>query len=321
MIKADSSTETSGHTIALSNCATSQIFAGSNLSDERGAFIKSTLNYKVNTFFLACQINVVKKKCTLHVRILHSMYLGQNVDMPTAAQFIKKLKTLTSTEELEKIQRYFKNGKGEYGEGDQFIGVRMGTVFELAKEYIEMQPAEIEKLLENPIHEARAGAMSIMDKQGRNKKTTEARRKEVYELYLRRHDRINNWDLVDLGAQFVIGRYLYDKQRKPIYDLARSKNAWERRTAIVSTAYFIRQGEVNDTFAIAELLVNDPHDLVQKAVGGWIREAGKKTHRQQLLQFLDKYATTMPRTMLRYAIEHLDEAERTRYMGLKNSGK
>ncbi len=123
-----------------------------------------------------------------------------------AAQFLKQLKTLSSPEEVEKIQRYFKSGKGEYGEGDKFIGVRMGQFFALAKEFIEMLPAEIEKLLESPIHEARAGGLSIMGQQARSRKTLRTRRKkEMFDLYMRRHDRVNNWDLVDLGALYVVG--------------------------------------------------------------------------------------------------------------------
>ena len=132
------------------------------------------------------------------------------------------MKAHRSPDELEKIQRYFKSGKGEYGEGDQFMGVRMGQVFALAKEFMEMPPGEIEKLLESPIHEVRAGALSIMDKQARNKKTPESRRKELFDLYLRRTDRINNWDLVDVSAPYVVGGYLFDKPRDVLYRLARS---------------------------------------------------------------------------------------------------
>ena len=232
---------------------------------------------------------------------------------PTAKNFIAKLKTLQDDTELEKIQKYFKSGKGQYGEGDKFIGVRMGHLFNLAKEFIEMPPTEIEKLLESPIHEIRAGACSIMDKQGRSNKTTPERRKELFELYLRRHDRINNWDLVDLAAQYVIGRYLEDKPRSILTKLAKSKYMWERRTAITATAYFIRQGHIDETFRIAELLVEDDEDLVQKAVGGWIREAGKQDEKRLTL-FLDEYAEIMPRTMLRYAIEKLSAKKREYYM-------
>ena len=237
----------------------------------------------------------------------------------TAAEFIKRLKSYRSPEELKKIQRYFKTGAGEYGEGDEFIGVRMGQVFTLAKEFIEMPPGEIEKLLESPIHEARAGALSIMDKQARSKKTPESRRKELFDLYVRRHDRVNNWDLVDLGALYMVGSYLFDKPRDILYKLARSKNIWERRTAIVGTAYFIRKGDVTDTFKIAEMLVNDKEDLVHKATGWMLRFAGEKD-RQKLLGFLDRHAATMPRTLLRYSIERLDKKQRDHYMGLKKAG-
>jgi 3-methyladenine DNA glycosylase AlkD len=233
-----------------------------------------------------------------------------------AAQFVRKLKTYGSPEEVEKIQRYFKSGKGEYGEGDKFIGVRMGQLFELAKEFIEMPPSELEKLLESPIHEVRAGALSIMGKQARSKKTSEARRKELFDLYIRRHDRVNNWDLVDLGALYIVGIYLIDKPRDILYKLARSKNIWERRTAIVSTGQLIRQGDVADTFKIAEILVKDEHDLIHKATGWMLRTAGG-VDRKRLLSFLDKHAATMPRTLLRYSIEKLDKKQREHYLGLK----
>jgi 3-methyladenine DNA glycosylase AlkD len=234
----------------------------------------------------------------------------------TAKHFMEKLKTYESAAELEKIQRYFKSGKGEYGEGDTFIGVRMGQLFALAKSFIEMPPKEIEKLLESPIHEARAGAVSIMDFQARSKKTPESRRKELFDLYINRHDRINNWDLVDRSAQYVVGSYLFDKPRKILYKLAKSKNMWERRTAIVSTSYFMRHGEVGDTFAIAEILLHDKEDLVHKATGGWLRVAGGKEP-QQLSDFLNKYGATMPRTTLRYAIERLSKKQKEHFMNLK----
>jgi 3-methyladenine DNA glycosylase AlkD len=236
----------------------------------------------------------------------------------SAKRFVERLKAHRSPEEAKKYLRYFKTGEGQYGEGDVFMGVRMGRVFALAKEFIDMPPKEIEKLLESPIHEVRAGAMSIMDKQARSKKTPESRRKELFDLYLRRTDRINNWDLVDLSAPYVIGGYLFDKPRDILYKLARSKNIWERRTAIVSTYYFIRQGDVADTFKIAEMLLNDKHDLIHKATGGWLREAGKKD-RTKLLSFLDKHAATMPRVALRYAIERLEKKKRDHYLSIKKA--
>ena len=233
-----------------------------------------------------------------------------------AAQFIKKLKARSSSTEAKKSLRYFKSGKGEYGEGDKFIGVRMGDVFNLAKESLEMPLDEIEKLLESPIHEARAGALSIMSQIARRKKTPEARRKELFDLYLRRHDRVNNWDLVDLGALYVVGIHLLDKPRAILYKLARSKNMWERRTAIVSTGQFIRKGEIEDTFKIAKILLKDDQDLIHKGTGWMLRAAGQ-VDRRQLLKFLDKHAATMPRTLLRYAIEKLDQKQREHYLGLK----
>lgn len=239
-------------------------------------------------------------------------------DKLTANQFIKKLKVLRSAADVKKIQRYFKSGAGEYGEGDQFIGVRMGQVFALAKEFIEMAPDEIEKLLDSPIHEARAGALSIMGQQARRRKTTDARRKELFDLYIRRHDRVNNWDLVDLGALYVVGTYLVDKPRKILYKLARSKNLWERRTAIVGTGHLIRQGDVADTFKIAKMLLKDDEDLIHKATGWMLRTAGGSDP-GQLLAFLDQHAANMPRTALRYAIEKLDEQTRQHYLGLKRT--
>ncbi len=197
----------------------------------------------------------------------------------------------------------------------KIMGAPMGKVFALAKEFMSMSLDEIEKLLESPFHEARVGAVSIMDFEARNKKTPESRRKELFDLYIRRHDLINTWDLVDRSAPYVVGGHLFDKSRKILFKLARSKNMAERRTAIVSTYLFIRQNDVDDTFKIAEILVNDKDKLIQMAVGGWIREAGKRDV-QKLLRFLDKYAATMPRVTLRYAIEHLDKAKKEFYMNM-----
>jgi 3-methyladenine DNA glycosylase AlkD len=231
-----------------------------------------------------------------------------------AAEFVKRLVTHRSAAERKKYHRYFTFD--EKSRDDYFIGVRMGQVFALAREFVEMAPAEIETLLESPIHEVRAGALSIMGKQASGKKTSEDRVKELYRLYIRRHDRINNWDLVDLAAHHVVGRHLVDKPRGILYKLARSKNVWERRTAIVSTAHFIKAGDVADTFAIAEILVNDDQDLIHKATGWMLRYAGDKD-RKRLLGFLDRYAATMPRTLLRYSIEHLDAKLRGHYLGMK----
>ena len=226
----------------------------------------------------------------------------------TAQEFTRQLQTFQSDDELRKIQRYFKDD-----DRDHFIGVRMLHVFTLAKTFIDLPPAEIETLLDSPIHEARAGALSIMSKQAARKSTPDSRRGELFELYLRRHDRIDNWDLVDLAAPNVIGDHLLGRPRDVLYDLARSANPWERRTAIYSTLAFVRKGDVADTFGIARLLLNDPHDLVQKPTGGMLREAGKKDE-PALLAFLDIHAAAMPRTMLRYAVERLGPSVRAAHV-------
>ena len=231
----------------------------------------------------------------------------------TATQFIVRLQALQSDDELEKIQRYFKSGEGEYGEGDRFIGVRMGQVFALAKEFVAMAPAEIERLMESDIHEARAGALRLMADQYRLKTTGPGRKKELYELYLRRHDRINNWDLVDLAAWWVVGSYLVDKPRDVLHQLCGSANMWERRTAILATFPFIRRKQFADTFSIVEVLMADPEDLIHKACGGMLRAVSDEDI-EAFGAFMTRHAARMPRTMLRYAIEKLPPAERKRYM-------
>ena len=214
------------------------------------------------------------------------------------------------------FQRYFKTGPGEYGEGDVFIGVRMGTVFALAKEHRGMPVAELETLLESPIHELRAGALTIMNEEAKAKKTSEERRRELFDLYLRRHDRVNNWDLVDVACRYVVGLYLFDQPRDILYQLARSDSLWERRTSIVSTWYFIRAGQLDDAFALSELLLRDREDLIHKAVGWMLRYSGDQDP-ARLRAFLDQHRATMPRTMLRYAIEKLDPAERSAWLARK----
>ncbi len=230
----------------------------------------------------------------------------------TAKDFITKLKSLSSPAELKKYERSFKLAENK--SADQFIGVRMGQVFALAKEFMAMELGEVEKLLESSIHEARVGAVSIMDFQARNKKTSEEQKKNLFDLYIRRHYRINTWDLVDRSAIYVVGQYLIDKPRKILYKLAKSKQPMERRTAMIATAYFIKQKETEDTFKLAEILLNDKEDLVHKAVGWMLRFAGD-VHRKELIQFLDKNATKMPRVMLRYSIEKLDKKGKEKYMG------
>lgn len=228
---------------------------------------------------------------------------------------------MQSNDELRKHKRYFKFDPDNQPNGDHFIGVRMGSIFELAKDFADMPVSEIEKLMESPVHEIRAGAMSIMGQSAKSKGCTAERLSELNDLYIRRHDRINNWDLVDLAAYYVVGKYLADRPRDILYKLARSKHMWERRTAIVATAHFIlKMKQTDDTFAIAEILVNDPEDLVHKGTGWMLRAAGDKD-RERLLTFLDKHAATMPRVLLRYSIEKLDKDQREHYLKLKGASK
>jgi 3-methyladenine DNA glycosylase AlkD len=222
----------------------------------------------------------------------------------SANQFLKEIKGYQNPSVIK---------EGEY----EILGLKLRDVFALAKTYINMPIDEIEILLDSPFYEVRVGAVSIMDWKARSKKITEQEKEALFKLYIRRHDRINNWSMVDRAAPYVVGGYLFNKSREVLYELAHSENPMKRRTAIVSTYFFIRQNDLMDTFKIAEILVNDKNDLVQKAVGGWIREAGKKDL-HTLLSFLDKYAATMPRTMLRYAMEHLDKEQRDYYMKRKD---
>jgi 3-methyladenine DNA glycosylase AlkD len=237
-------------------------------------------------------------------------------DELTAERFVEQLTPLGSPEGVTATRPYLTPGAPEDADLDVAIGARMGDVFALAKEYTDMPLDQVAVLLESPVHEFRVGAVSIMDFQARRKRTPATQRKELFELYIDRHDRINTWDLVDRSAPYVVGGYLFDKPRTPLYELARSKVMSERRTAIVATYYFIRQNDTADTFKIAEMLVYDDEDLIHKAVGGWVREAGKRDP-DRLLAFLDRFAATMPRTTLRYAVEHLDTAQRAHYMGLR----
>lgn len=229
-------------------------------------------------------------------------------------QFLAALKEIADPARVPEVARYFHPDPNAGSNDNKILGVSIGKIFPIAKKFIDMPLADVEKLLDSRYYEVRMGAVSIMDFQARAKSTTPEQRKALFDLYIRRHDRINNWDLVDSAAPHVVGGYLADKSRDVLYKLARSRNPWERRTAIVSTWYFIRANDVDDTFAIAELLVKDKHELVQKAVGSWLREAGKRDQKQ-LLRFLDQHAGSMPRTMLRYAVEKLPAAQRAKFLG------
>ncbi|MGV3491801.1 MAG: DNA alkylation repair protein [Devosia sp.] len=234
----------------------------------------------------------------------------------TADIVLGRLRTLQSDEEREKYRRYFPHVFAALEDGtgrDHFIGIRMGAVFDLAKEMVTLPPAEIERLMESDAHEVRAAAMSIMAKQYAAKKTTSERRQELFDLYLRRHDRINDWDLVDLAAWHVIGPHLVDRPREVLYTLAKSPSQWERRTAILATFAFIRRRDYADTLAISEMLLTDPEDLVNKAVGWMLRSI---SDRPVLEAFLTEHAARMPRITLRNAIEKFSPEERKRYLAM-----
>ena len=206
---------------------------------------------------------------------------------------------------------FFKTGPGEYGEGDVFVGVRVPAIRKVAKEFQSLPLSEVVRLLHSKIHEERLAALVILVLQAAqgNGET----RTQVYDLYLANTKYINNWDLVDLSAPQLVGRYLEARSRRPLYRLATSSWLWDRRISILATFHFIRQGDFGDTFTIAEMLLADKEDLIHKAVGWMLREVGKRD--QAVLEsFLDKHCPIMPRTMLRYAIEKFPDKKRQGYL-------
>jgi 3-methyladenine DNA glycosylase AlkD len=209
------------------------------------------------------------------------------------------------------LQWFFKTGPGEYGEGDVFVGVRVPVLRKLVKEFEAADESTIHDLLESAVHEDRALALFILVRQF--EKGNEVDRARIYRFYLNHARRINNWDLVDLSAPQVVGGYLANRSRRPLYRLVRSKSLWERRIAILATFTFIRQGDFADTLALADRLLGDREDLIHKAVGWMLREVGKRDL-AVLENFLKLRCKTMPRTMLRYAIEKFPEPKRQAYL-------
>lgn len=234
----------------------------------------------------------------------------------TAEDFISTIMSMQSDQDLKSMTRFYKTGKGQYAENDQFIGVMMSKVRAISKDYIQLPASELSKMLQSPYHEVRAGAMYVMENNTKNNKTSESRRKELYDLYLSHHQHINNWDLVDIACMHIIGRYIVDKPRDILYQLTQSSNMWERRTAIVSTLHFIRQGDLMDAFRISEILEKDTEDLIHKACGWMLRCCGDK-NKAALVDYLEDHAPVMPRTTLRYAIEKFPKSERDYFMGMK----
>ncbi|MBD3251663.1 DNA alkylation repair protein [Candidatus Uhrbacteria bacterium] len=206
---------------------------------------------------------------------------------------------------------FFKTGKGQYGEGDRFLGVTVPNIRKTVRAFPTLPLKEVIALLKSPWHEERLTALFILIHQFQ--KGDPATQKKIYNLYLKSTKWINNWDLVDLSAHKIVGAYLIDKPRKTLYELASSPNLWQRRIAILATFWYIKDGDVKDAIKIAQLLLNDKEDLIHKAVGWMLREVGKKDL-PTLESFLKKHAPKMPRTMLRYAIEKFPETKRQRYL-------
>lgn len=234
------------------------------------------------------------------------------MDTPMSASRIKaELKSLADPRQAVILQRFFKTGPGEYGEGDRFLGIKVPVLRQLARRHLDLPLNQVARLLTTQIHEQRLVALLILTCQfptaGGDGQVA------IYHFYMDHTRWINNWDLVDLSAPKIVGAYLMAGDKAPLYGLARSGSLWERRIAIVSTSCFIREGHFEDTLAIAQLLRHDAHDLIHKAVGWMLREVGKQD--QQLLEaFLKERYQDMPRTMLRYAIERLPEPRRQDYL-------
>lgn len=220
-------------------------------------------------------------------------------------KIVSELNSLKDKEQKKILERFFKTGKGEYGQGDVFLGIRVPVQRKIVKKY-DLSFQDIQKLMDSKIHEHRfTGLLLLMKKYNKNKK-------KCFDFYLKNTKNINNWDLVDVSAPNIVGDYLFDKDRKILYKLAES-GLWERRIAIVSTLYFIRKNDFKDSLQLCEKLVYDEHDLINKAVGWMLREMGKRDEKQ-LKKFLDKYCKTMPRVTLRYSIERLSENQRKHYL-------
>jgi len=225
----------------------------------------------------------------------------------------RDLQEHASPEKAELYQRFFKTGKGQYGEGDVFLGLTMPEQRQVAKKYSNLSLAKIQELLKSKIHEHRMTSLIILV--NKYKKASEEDKANIFNFYLKNTKKINNWDLVDVTCPNIVGEFLYrnKKHRKILYELSRSKNLWEKRIGIISTMYFIKYHEFEDTLAISEILLNDSHDLIHKAVGWMLREIGKKD--QAILEdFLKTHYKDIPRTTLRYSIERFEEDKRKKYL-------
>lgn len=230
---------------------------------------------------------------------------------PTLAALSRQAKKNADISKAKILQGFFKTGEGEYGHGDVFLGLTVPVSRRIASDFRTLSFIDIAKLLRSKLHEERLiGLLILVD---RFEKGIEAERRRIVVFYLHNADHVNNWDLVDLSAPKILGAWLDDRPKTVLYRLAHSKDLWRRRIAIVSTYEFIRHGSFGDTLRIADILMNDQHDLLHKAVGWMLREVGKRS-KPTLVLFLKKRQRRMPRTMLRYAIERFPESERRRYL-------
>jgi 3-methyladenine DNA glycosylase AlkD len=222
------------------------------------------------------------------------------------------IRRLADPEKAKILQRFFKTGPGQYGEGDVFAGITVPVTRKLVGKYRDIPLGDTVELLHSPVHEERLLALLILVEKWR--RGDDATRKRIYGLYLRNTRYINSWDLVDLSAEPIVGAHLDGVDHAPLYRLARSKNLWERRIAIVATFHDIKRGIPDHTLALADVLMGDRHDLIHKAVGWMLREVGKRCSADTLREFLQTRYRTMPRTTLRYAIERFPEGERKAYL-------
>lgn len=236
----------------------------------------------------------------------------------TAKQLKDRLQTNANVEDALFLQRFFKTGEGQYGAGDVFIGVRMGPIREAAKANKNLPLTEVQKLLDSKVHEHRMAGLIILTLQ--YPKADDHAKQNIYDFYLKNvyKGRVNNWDLIDVTCPRVVGAHLVGKPHDVLYELARSKDLWQKRVGIISTFTFISKGDPATSLNLAEILLHDEHDLIQKAVGWMLREVGKRCDRAILLDFLDQHSHEMPRTMLRYSIEHLPPKQRAHYMRQKS---
>ena len=233
---------------------------------------------------------------------------------------VRAMDAAASPENARALARYFKVAPGSYGEGDIFLGLKLGELRHLAKPYLNsaFDPDRWLPMLHSPTHEHRLITLVVMSERAKKlaKRGDDDELGLIYDTYLGNTSHVNNWDLVDISCGPIVGGYLLDRDRSPLYELARSGLLWDRRIAMVGSQRFLRREETTDLYRLAEILLPDRHDLIHKAVGWSLREAGKKVDAAELRRFLDQYAATMPRTALRYAIEHFDPAERQHYLSL-----